>query len=403
VRVDLGILRAVSYRLLRSIHASVKGYQLKKIFICYRTADEPYAAVLMDEVLSPHFGSDGVFRASRSIKVGEPFEKKIFEVIRDARAFLVVIGPKWLDARDANGRRLDDPDDMVRREIIAAFEHGVPVIPVLVNTPGRLRPEDLPAELVRLTECQDVRVNFRNSEYDLPALVERLKRALNPAVEPATRTLLVVAADRHAAGQGTPRWRRVVVEKMTAAAGIGRDEVSVEDHDGAVVAVTDADPLNLLEVGPDALTVALRQHDAIEDRPRVGVHRGTVGRDEHGWSGAGLDHVLGLVDAPQVERLLARTRRARCAFVVSDPLYREFVVNGRGDLDPKAYARLDDPVGWVRVPGYPKPPVAEPESPAPVVLPALPPLPAGTNVGNLFQGNSIAQVDASVRLVRETD
>lgn len=72
---------------------------MKKIFICYRRVDEPYAATLIDQVLVPRFGSDMVFRASRSIRVGDDFEEKIFEAIRAASVLLVVIGPHWLDAR----------------------------------------------------------------------------------------------------------------------------------------------------------------------------------------------------------------------------------------------------------------------------------------------------------------
>jgi hypothetical protein len=163
------VVTVVSATLRKNIHL--------KIFICYRTTDEPYAATLIDQILTSHFGPDVIFRASRSIDVGDDFEERIFEAIRAASVVLVVIGPNWLEARDEIGCRLDDPDDMVRREIITAFEHGVRVVPVLVNA-RRFLPGELPAALDRLARCQDIRINFRNSEYDLHALVARLKQVL---------------------------------------------------------------------------------------------------------------------------------------------------------------------------------------------------------------------------------
>jgi hypothetical protein len=48
---------------------------------------------------------------------------------------LALIGLKWLDARDENGthRRLDDPDDFVRIEIVTALQRNIPVIPILLD------------------------------------------------------------------------------------------------------------------------------------------------------------------------------------------------------------------------------------------------------------------------------
>jgi hypothetical protein len=44
---------------------------------------------------------------------------------------LVVIGPSWLTFTDGAGRRrIDDPTDWIRQEIIQAFSHGLRVIPV---------------------------------------------------------------------------------------------------------------------------------------------------------------------------------------------------------------------------------------------------------------------------------
>ena len=380
---------------------------MKKIFICYRTVDEPYAATLIDQVLVPRFGSDMVFRASRSIRVGDDFEEKIFEAIRVASVLLVVIGPHWLDARDEHGRRLDDPKDVVRREILTAFEHGVRVVPVLMNT-RRLLPEELPDELSRLAKCQDVRINFRNAEYDLPALVERLTEVMDlPAADgqgtqpPVTRSLLVVDAEQ--VGERTGERRRVlhaIVQEALTSLGIAPDRIITESRGDRVVGVVDAELLNLLDTAFETLITALGKHNlARQDwlRLRVAVHRGLVHRDEHGWSGADLTEACTLLNSPQVGAVLARAERAQCALVVPDSVYDKLIVHGYGNLNANVYAKLD--AGWIRVPGYPIPPVADDEpATTSATLPATPPLPAGMQVvGNLFHGNAIQHIDASVR------
>lgn len=155
---------------------------MTKIFINYRTADEPYGAALLDEELSRHFGPEMVFRASRSIPPGADFETEIMSAVRASDILLAVIGPNWLTATDKDGNaRIDDPDDYVRREIAIALEHGVRVIPVLMNA-TRIAPGSLPAEIAGLARCQDVRVDFRRSTFDLGALVDRL-RELVPGAE----------------------------------------------------------------------------------------------------------------------------------------------------------------------------------------------------------------------------
>lgn len=153
------------------------------IFVSYRKEDEPYGAAFLDAVLSHEFGSDVVFRASRSIKPGEDFESRIFQAIRRSAVLLVVIGPNWL-ARDANGRRrLDDPQDFVRREIAEALRNDVPVVPVLMNA-DRLAAADLPEDIRAMARVQDVRVHFRHSHIDGPALVDELRGRLPDLASP---------------------------------------------------------------------------------------------------------------------------------------------------------------------------------------------------------------------------
>ena len=65
---------------------------------------------------------------------GQDFAKVIKSKVGSSDVALVLIGPSWLDAIDALGkRRLDDAKDFVRMEIVAALRRKIPVIPVLVG------------------------------------------------------------------------------------------------------------------------------------------------------------------------------------------------------------------------------------------------------------------------------
>ena len=174
-----------------------------KIFINYRTADEPYGAALLDRALSDHFGSDVVFRAPKSVPLGDDFKETIFNAVRSSSVLLAVIGPNWLTTTDENGRRrLEDPDDFVRREIAEAFEHGVRVIPILMNA-TRITHAKLPPDIAKLATCQDVRVHFRNSHFDLPMLIERLQTLMPNSQLPPAESDTTGVGGVHANNVGT--------------------------------------------------------------------------------------------------------------------------------------------------------------------------------------------------------
>lgn len=102
------------------------------IFISYRRGEtQPHAGRLYDR-LSAEFGARRVF-IDLSIDPGEDFPKRIEEAVSSADVLLVVIGPDWLNSKGPDGRRrLEQPDDFVRREILGALEHSTTIVPVLV-------------------------------------------------------------------------------------------------------------------------------------------------------------------------------------------------------------------------------------------------------------------------------
>ena len=107
------------------------------IFVSYRREESGHVAGQLADRLSDRFGAEQVFIDVKSIEPGVDFAEAIFRAIDACTVLVAVIGPGWLRTADERGgRRLDDPDDLVRLEIGAALARGVRVIPVLVE--GRL-------------------------------------------------------------------------------------------------------------------------------------------------------------------------------------------------------------------------------------------------------------------------
>src|SRR5215470_1453081 len=164
------------------------GGPVSGIFINYRGEDTQTAAALIDRELTVRFGSDLVFLASRSIPVGSDFAEELLGRVRTSSVLLVVIGPRWLTLRDeAGGRRIDDPQDWVRREIVEAFTHGLRVVPVLTDG-ARLPVEaELPGDIAGLSRRQYVPLRRRYTGVDLAFLAERITEADPRLAEAAAR------------------------------------------------------------------------------------------------------------------------------------------------------------------------------------------------------------------------
>lgn len=163
---------------------------MSKIFISYRSSDVPFGASFLDNALSGHFGADRVFRDSRSLNPGDVFDPAIMREVREAVAVLVLIGPGWWGDGAGGTRRIDDPADFIRRELVEAFDHGVRVIPVLMGT-DRLKSDDLPRDIRALATLQDCEVRFRHSHTDVEALVASLREivpGLGSDEQPQLRT-----------------------------------------------------------------------------------------------------------------------------------------------------------------------------------------------------------------------
>ena len=153
----------------------------------------------MHEYLSGRFGDDRIFFDRSTIESGDVFPDRLRRGVEGCAALLSLIGPEWLDVRgDDGGRRLDDADDFVRREIALALEQGKKVIPVLFDdtpVPPRAR---LPDALQVLASCDALTLRGKTYEYqtqrrELVRLLAKVPGVPQPLPEPGEAVAAIPA------------------------------------------------------------------------------------------------------------------------------------------------------------------------------------------------------------------
>lgn len=151
------------------------------IFLSYRRDDSAGHAGRLQETLGKRFGSESVFRDLDAIPMGSDFVVMIDAAIRRAEVVLVVMGPRWATIGDEAGRRrLDNPNDFVRREVEAALAQDGWIIPVLVGG-ARMPPDEvLPAALKPLARRNAVELTDLRWSRDVHELIVMLARSRGP-------------------------------------------------------------------------------------------------------------------------------------------------------------------------------------------------------------------------------
>jgi TIR domain len=94
------------------------------IFISYRRDDSSGWSGRLAEAMRNAFGAEHVFTDIR-LEPGSNYAQAIEQRLASADVLLAVIGPRWLTASDQAGRRLDDPQDLVRREVSEALRRRI--------------------------------------------------------------------------------------------------------------------------------------------------------------------------------------------------------------------------------------------------------------------------------------
>lgn len=124
------------------------------IFLSYRRADSAHALWLYPWLIQ-WFGREQVFWDRKDIDPGANFAEVIEQQIRSSSAFIALVSNNWLSASDDEGhRRIDSPEDWIRRETVLALREQILVIPVLVGGMKAPSVQDLPGELQKFAEFQ---------------------------------------------------------------------------------------------------------------------------------------------------------------------------------------------------------------------------------------------------------
>lgn len=149
------------------------------LFISYRRQDAAgYAARLRDE-LAARYGGDEVFLDLADIAPGVDFGEQLHRAVANCDSMLVVIGPRWLAATDAQGRRrIDDPADFIRHEVAAALRLDKRVVPVLVGGASMPMAGDMPDDLAGLVRRQAIELRDESWPRDFGRLQAALDHML---------------------------------------------------------------------------------------------------------------------------------------------------------------------------------------------------------------------------------
>ena len=108
------------------------------------------------------------------IEPGAQFEEALTEALTQSDNLLAIIGPDWLTAEKEGRRRLDDPEDWVRREVAAGLAGGAAVTPVLVGHAELPTTENLPEPLKALPGRQAIEVRPEHFDDDVRDLIRRI-------------------------------------------------------------------------------------------------------------------------------------------------------------------------------------------------------------------------------------
>ncbi len=157
-----------------------------KIFVNYRRDDTLAAAGRLHDRLAQAFGRRNIFMDVDHIPAGVDFVGWLENQVASCDVFLTVIGPGWIEARDAEGRRrIDVSGDFVAVEIAAALARDIRVIPVLIDGAPMPRADELPEPLKPLARRNAVEV--RNSQFgrDADLLVTKIRDALKSSATTA--------------------------------------------------------------------------------------------------------------------------------------------------------------------------------------------------------------------------
>lgn len=142
------------------------------IFISYRRADSAPHALAMKMELEGRLRAAQVFVDTQQIQGGDRWSREIEVALRAAKIVMPIIGRDWAGRSAEGARRIDDPDDWVRKEIALGLElKSQAFLPVLIDGTPAVTAEDLPPECKDLAEIQALRIDINDWEASVHKVV----------------------------------------------------------------------------------------------------------------------------------------------------------------------------------------------------------------------------------------
>jgi TIR domain/Kelch motif len=152
------------------------------VFLSYRRDDTEHVAGRLADRIGQRYGNSQVFLDVDSVAPGADFVDAVQAAVSSCTVLLALIGPFWVDATDAKGRRrLDVPEDYVALELRTALQRGVPILPVLVDGAKMPAESALPADLRPLSRRNAVHLDGESFQPDVTWLLSQLEKFLGSA------------------------------------------------------------------------------------------------------------------------------------------------------------------------------------------------------------------------------
>jgi hypothetical protein len=160
------------------------------IFISYRRDDAAGWAGRLSADLRAGLRGTPVFMDIDAIPPGVPYDDYIAQAVGSCDVLIALIGPHWLTVTDKAGRRrLDDPTDLTRLEILAALKRNIRVIPALVGGAEMPAADELPDALKPLGRRQAYELADHRWNEDCARLVQVLKPIVHAGGSTGRRVL----------------------------------------------------------------------------------------------------------------------------------------------------------------------------------------------------------------------
>jgi hypothetical protein len=163
------------------------------VFLSYRRADAAGHAGRLYDVLRQRLGGRAVFMDVAGMDPGTDFRERIATELDRCAVCVALVGPSWEGPLPGGGRRIDDQDDFVRREVATALARDMPLIPVLVQRAQLPAPDQLPEEVRGLAYRHALELDDTRWDYDTKRLCAAIQAVRGAPSRRRSRWIVAVA------------------------------------------------------------------------------------------------------------------------------------------------------------------------------------------------------------------